>query len=342
MNLRAKKLSIALNVALGAGMVAGVAAYPVMAQTTEARPGERIEITGSRVKRAEAEGALPVTVIERAELEASGSTTVAEYIRSISFATAGNFRPQSGSSAQGFSEVNLRGLGGRRTLVLVDGRRIAKSPIVGDSVDMNSIPLAAVERIEILTDGASAIYGSDAIGGVVNVILRKSFQGVDNGPVEIRSTQNIVAAERVIYKVGGSNTSFTELMALPDNQLDNTYWLPWYNNVGLDSQLRFANVSSSTTTVDVYIQGVQMIGSPFTLAPGESIRQSFAGIDDGPVQVVSNVPIVAAERVIYRVNGMNTSFSEIMGLPDSQLDTTYRLPWYNNIGLDSQLRFGVP
>ena len=178
MNLRAKKLSIALNVALGAGMVAGVAAYPVMAQTTEARPGERIEITGSRVKRAEAEGALPVTVIERAELEASGSTTVAEYIRSISFATAGNFRPQSGSSAQGFSEVNLRGLGSRRTLVLVDGRRIAKSPIVGDAVDMNSIPMAAVERIEILTDGASAIYGSDAIGGVVNIILRKSFQGL--------------------------------------------------------------------------------------------------------------------------------------------------------------------
>jgi iron complex outermembrane receptor protein len=178
MNLRAKKLSIALNVALGAGMVAGVATFPVMAQTTEARPGERIEITGSRVKRAEAEGALPVTVIERAELEASGQTTVAEYIRSISFATAGNIRPESGSSGQGFSSVNLRGLGRRRTLVLVDGHRIAKSPIVGDAVDMASIPMAAVERIEILTDGASAVYGSDAIGGVVNVILRKSFEGV--------------------------------------------------------------------------------------------------------------------------------------------------------------------
>lgn len=178
MNLRAKKLSIALNVALGAGMVAGVATFPVMAQTTEARPGERIEITGSRVKRAEAEGALPVTVIERAELEASGSTTVAEYIRTISFATAGNFRPQSGNSFQGVSLVDLRGLGSRRTLVLVDGRRIAKSPMTGDAVDMNSIPMAAVERIEILTDGASAVYGSDAIGGVVNVILRKSFQGV--------------------------------------------------------------------------------------------------------------------------------------------------------------------
>ncbi len=172
--------------------------------------------------------------------------------------------------------------------------------------------------------------------------IRKSFPGVDGGPVEIRSTQNIVAAERVIYKVGGVNTSFTELMSLPDSQLDTTYWLPWYNNIGLNSQLRFANVSSSTATVHVYIQGVEMIGSPFTLAPGESIRQSFAGIDDGPVQVVSNVPIVAAERVIYRVSGMNTSFSEIMGLPESQLDSTYWLPWYNNIGLDSQLRFGVP
>ncbi len=62
--------------------------------------------------------------------------------------------------------------------MLVDGRRVAKSPIVGDAVDMNSIPIAAVERIEILTDGASAIYGSDAIGGVINVILRKDFEGV--------------------------------------------------------------------------------------------------------------------------------------------------------------------
>ena len=176
MNVKLKKISIALMQALSAGMVAGVATTPALAQAPQSV--EKIEITGSRIKRAEAEGALPVTTIEREDLEASGQTTVAEFIRGISFATAGNFRPQSGSSAQGFSEVNLRGLGSRRTLVLVDGRRIAKSPIVGDAVDMNSIPLAAVERIEILTDGASAIYGSDAIGGVVNVILRKSFEGV--------------------------------------------------------------------------------------------------------------------------------------------------------------------
>ena len=75
-----------------------------------------------------------------------------------------------------------------------------------------------------------------------------------------------MAAERVIYKVNGVNTSFSEMMALPNSQLDTTYWLPWYNNVDLDTQLRFANVSNSTATVHVYIGGVEMTGSPFTLA----------------------------------------------------------------------------
>jgi hypothetical protein len=85
-----------------------------------------------------------------------------------------------------------------------------------------------------------------------------------------------------------------------------------------------------------------MLGSLFTLAAGASTRRSFPGVDNGPVKIVSNVDIVAAERVIYKVNSVNTSFSEMMGLPNSQLDTTYWLPWYNNIDLDTQLRFAVP
>lgn len=155
------------------GVLVALGTLPALAQT-----GDRVEVTGSRIKRAAAEGSLPIITVTREELEASGQATVAEFIRSVPVFTGGNFRPQSGSSAQAFSEANLRGLGGRRTLVLLDGRRIAKSPIVGDSVDMNSIPMAAVERIEILTDGASAVYGSDAIGGVINIILRKDFAGV--------------------------------------------------------------------------------------------------------------------------------------------------------------------
>jgi hypothetical protein len=85
-----------------------------------------------------------------------------------------------------------------------------------------------------------------------------------------------------------------------------------------------------------------MPGSPFTLLPGESTRKSFVNVNDGPVQIVSNVPIVAAERLIYKVNNVATSFSEMMALPDSQLDAIYWLPWYNNADLDTQLRFGVP
>lgn len=165
------KLCTSLLIAFGGSMV--LTSLPAKAQTTE-----RIEVTGSRIKRADSEGALPVTVITREQLEGSGASSVAEFVRNVSFAAAGNFRPQSGSSAQAFAAIDLRGLGSDRTLVLIDGRRLPKAPFVGSAVDINSIPMAMVERIEVLTDGASAVYGSDAIAGVVNVVTRKDFEGV--------------------------------------------------------------------------------------------------------------------------------------------------------------------
>jgi hypothetical protein len=94
--------------------------------------------------------------------------------------------------------------------------------------------------------------------------------------------------------------------------------------------------------VRIYIGGVEMQGSPFALPANASTRKSFPNINNGPVQIVSDVPIVAAERVIYKINGVNTSFTEMMGLPDLWLSTSYYLPWYNNLDLDTQLRFGVP
>ncbi len=165
------KVSAGVLLALGGAVAA--TSLPALAQDAQ-----RIEVTGSRIKRADAEGSLPITTISREELEASGTTTVAEFMRTVTFASAGNFRPQSGSSAQSFAGVDLRGLGSARTLVLIDGRRLPKAPNVGDSVDLNSVPMAAIERVEILTDGASAVYGSDAIGGVINFITRKDFEGV--------------------------------------------------------------------------------------------------------------------------------------------------------------------
>ncbi|RUO41572.1 TonB-dependent receptor [Pseudidiomarina aestuarii] len=138
---------------------------------------ERITVTGSRIKRTDLEGAVPVTVIDREAIDLSGDISVADIIRNTTFNSVGSFRPQSGSSAQGVSQVDLRGLGASRSLVLVDGRRLTMSPSTGSSQDLNSIPIGAVERIEILSDGASAVYGSDAIGGVINVITRKDYNG---------------------------------------------------------------------------------------------------------------------------------------------------------------------
>jgi uncharacterized protein YcfL len=193
---------------------------------------------------------------------------------------------------------------------------------------------------------AITIGGEEVEGGLFTLqpgqSIRRSFAGVNAGPVRIASDVNIVAAERLIYKVSGVPTSFTEMMALPQKQLDTTYWLPWYNNQELDTQLRFANVTDQTATVHVYIGGVEMQGSPFTLLAGESTRKSFATVNDGPVQIVSDQNIVAAERLIYSVHNLPTSFSEMMGLPDPLLHSTFWFPWYNNNDLDTQLRFAAP
>jgi len=171
---------------------------------------------------------------------------------------------------------------------------------------------------------------------------RLSYAGIDKGPVKIESDVDIVAAERVIYKVNNVNTSFSEMMALQDSKLDTIYWLPRYNNVSLDTQLRIANVGATDATVHVIIDGAEVTGSPFTVGAGKSVRKSFPGINKGLVKIESDIPVVAAQRVIYKVNGIGTSFSEMMGLPAGQLDTAYWLPWYNNVELDTHLRFGVP
>jgi iron complex outermembrane receptor protein len=176
------KIAKSISLALAFSAVSGVS-VSTMALAQDASEAdeqvEKIQVTGSRLRRADMEGSLPVTVIDRAAIEFSGQTSVADLLRNTSFNSTGSFRPQSGSSAQGVSQIDLRGIGASRSLVLIDGRRLARSPSTGSTQDLNAIPAAAVERVEILTDGASSVYGSDAIGGVINVITRKDFNGVE-------------------------------------------------------------------------------------------------------------------------------------------------------------------
>ena len=172
-----------LSAAIAAAFAYAAAPQVAVAQTDDGAEDEEavdlgeFEVTGSRLGRADIEGALPVAVIDRADIERSGFTSVGELLRNTTFNTFGAFRAQSGSSAQSLVSVSLRGLGSERTLVLIDGRRAPKAPFAPSAQDLNAVPIAVVERIEILKDGASAIYGSDAIAGVVNIITRKDFSG---------------------------------------------------------------------------------------------------------------------------------------------------------------------
>ncbi len=172
-------------VARAAAAVAALAfAGAALAQST---PTQRVEITGSSIKRIAAEGALPVQVITRQDLERQGIVTAEQLIGTLSSNGSGQDNLAANSDVvagarrgvNGMSCANLRMQGCEATLILLNGRRVAAYGLSGGVVDVQSIPMAAVERVEVLKDGASAIYGTDAIGGVINFILRKDYQGLE-------------------------------------------------------------------------------------------------------------------------------------------------------------------
>ena len=177
-----------------------------------------------------------------------------------------------------------------------------------------------------------------------NESKRISYPGLDMGPVKVTSSGNvpIIASMRVAHNDGSAWTDFTEIMGLPSPSLSTHYSFPVYNNADLNTQLRFGNVGTATTTVSVKING--LLKGRYTLAPNASQRVSYAGLNAGPVVIQSsgNVPIIASERVAYFDGNAWTSFAEMMGLPQSQLSTTFVFPWYNNVNLNTQLRFGIP
>ncbi|HET6553878.1 MAG TPA: TonB-dependent receptor [Dyella sp.] len=179
------KLCTSVRLALSLGMLAasayGTAAFAQDAQTTTPPPPppdqaksktlETVTVTGSLIRRVDVETASPVITIDRSTIEATGKQTLGDLVQQLPAMTGGNVNPQTNNGGgSGQSSINLRGLGSNRTLILVDGHRVL-------STDPNAIPASMIERIEVLTDGASATYGSDAIGGVVNFILRKNYEG---------------------------------------------------------------------------------------------------------------------------------------------------------------------
>jgi iron complex outermembrane receptor protein len=171
--------------AAGGEAAAGAAADPTIAAA--ASPGEEpitgdaevIEITGSLIQRDNLSGTGPVAVIGRADIENTGATNAKQILEKLPATTLRGVNRNVNNGGAGLTHVDLRNLDIQRTLVLVNGRRFVNTGTgYTDSVDLGNIPVALIERMEVLLDGASAIYGSDAIGGVVNIILKKDFQGV--------------------------------------------------------------------------------------------------------------------------------------------------------------------
>ena len=187
---------------------------PVMAQEAAAPAMQRVEVTGSSIKRVAKEGALPVQVISFDQIEKQGITTTEQLVRTLSANGTGADNMTSGNNvfgadadrvSGGASFASLRGLGPSSTLVLLNGRRIATHGASGKSVDLNSIPLGAISRVEILKDGASAIYGTDAIGGVINFILKTNYSGVE-ASVSTNDTQAGGGATRRASLLAGTGS----------------------------------------------------------------------------------------------------------------------------------------
>src|SRR5688572_1044324 len=182
MRFEMKKTYVAVAQILGAGIAGAILAGPAAAQQA---PREKIEVTGSNIKRVDVEGPSPILVLSREDIERTGATSAFELMNLVAANnSAGNVSFASTIGALTFSAntASLRGLQGGRTLILLNGKRLNSfsGEIQGVSgVNLSTIPLNAIERVEVLLDGASAIYGSDAIAGVINFIVRKDYTGAE-------------------------------------------------------------------------------------------------------------------------------------------------------------------
>ncbi|MBD8525608.1 TonB-dependent receptor plug domain-containing protein [Pseudomarimonas arenosa] len=212
--MKKNRLNQAIGLALSLTSLALLSASSAMAQNSndqeeETNELDRITVTGSRLQRVQLEGPSPVTIIDAAQIQREGFTTVFEVLNSLTQSTGQiQVEQDAGTFTQNANSINLRNLGPGLSLLLINGRRAADYPLPfnGQSnlVNLASIPAAAVERIEVLAGGASAIYGSDAVAGVINIVLRKSFEGHMLN-ARVGGTEDGGGASKRLQLVGGSS-----------------------------------------------------------------------------------------------------------------------------------------
>ncbi len=295
MTLKTNKLRDAISFALvGTTALAGTGV--AFAQDTESEDLDTVVVTGSRIPRAaEVEGTSPVLTIDRATIEGTGLTSVGDILFNISASDGGALRniTTSTNGSDGTQNISLRGLGATRTLVLVNGRRWVTSGITNSAlVDLNTIPISVVERIEVLKDGASAIYGSDAIAGVINVITRKNFEGAEANVYLGSYTKGDGFQQAYDFTVGSDSDRWNAVFSISYTDQEPVYAgdreissVPIFGGGDLASGGLFGSGFSQrgnfvrcagalTTTPSGFQTCTPVAGGPFTLIPGEDGRQA--------------------------------------------------------------------
>jgi iron complex outermembrane receptor protein len=289
---RSLRLIFSGGVALGIGTLAQSVLAQEATEPSTAAPVQRVEITGSSIRRVDAETPSPVQVITADDIKKTGYTSIAQVLQNITANGSGTLSQGfSGAFAAGASAISLRGLSSSATLVLIDGHRMAPNALSDDNqrsfVDISNIPFDAVERIEVLKDGASAVYGSDAMAGVINVILKKSFVGTTLNAEAGTSTEGGGQTEHFSLTHGFGNFAEDGYNAYGtieyrhqdavsygqragDGQWINRNWAPEggvNGTLGVPSNLLPAGTPTLPTTLQPYLYNLTS-GTATAMAPG--------------------------------------------------------------------------
>jgi iron complex outermembrane receptor protein len=231
---------------------------------------QRVTVTGSNIKRTDTETASPVQVLSRSDIEKTGKQSIQEVLRGITADGQGSISSSfSNGFASGSSAISLRGLGVNSTLVLVNGRRMTTYGLADDGtrnfVDLNSIPLEAVDRIEVVKDGASAIYGADAVGGVVNVILRSNYTGASIGGSYGQTGHSDGQTTRAFGTLGFGNIDtdkYNVFFSLEASQQKNI-WSTDRGFIGSSNRTSLGYYDTTNGTIRSYLGA----GTPSTTSP---------------------------------------------------------------------------
>ncbi len=237
--------------ALGATLLS-LPAHAQTAQDTAEQPIQRVIVTGSAIKRIDAETVVPVTVVRMEDLKKQGINTVEQVMSNLAPVQASQGTSQVvGLSTGGASFADMRGIGANKTLVLLNGRRLANNAFDSSAPDLNMIPFAALERVEVLRDGASSLYGSDAVGGVINFITRKDFTGgtVTVGYDKPEHDGGIAKNANVGFGYGDLDTDGFNVFAIGDFQKQNNI-----NGLQRPFNTRYPGGLSPTTSPANYFQ----------------------------------------------------------------------------------------